>query len=162
MNALAKLPTTVKPKPSKAEIIEALAILRLEEINKERKAAQQIADRLTADAENALFEWLRNNIDRAPKTLTLGSLWTSENRISGVELTFSFSNELLPSLIRPLIVSAMEAHSKIPREEKLDRIRDQIKKGCSPNIADRAAALIGNPEMRSALYQTLKALAGEA
>lgn len=159
MLALATVPKSVRPKPSKAEIIEALAILQYRKEAAERAEKKSIAERLLADAFNACFEFLRKNIDRVPKDFSLGGCYNST--VSGVKIEFEFFDKILPKEIKSLIVRAQQARDAVPRERPIDFIRNEIRKNMEKTVDQRALALIANPEMKKALDITLNALNGK-
>ena len=156
MQAIATIPKSVKPTPSKAVIIEALAILQHHNEQQEIKQKRNLAERAKADAFNACYEYLRNNFDKVPKDFGIGTNWNGS--LTNVRIDFTFMDRLMPKNIKSLVVAAQNAEVAIPRNRSLDTIRDEIRNGMKTKVDSQALNLINNPEMKKALEDTLEIL----
>jgi hypothetical protein len=156
--ALTTIPTGVKPKPSRAEIIEALTLLKLEQLDAARDKAQHESDQLDEEVVKALRAFVAGYHLECAADYDVG--YINGTVFCGLKLTFNIPDKLVGKSLRELIIKARAAEHAVPRKQNSDLIRKQIIESLKPVV--NPSRLLSDPESRAALGETLNRLNGEA
>lgn len=151
---LAKINTEIKPKPTRGEIIEALTILQMEKLGKERDALEAEANRLAEIATKQAVDFVIRHAHQLKLDLELGSIY--QGRICSCQLDIRLGHDDLPAELRASITAAQKARNAVPREPKIDYIRERIRESLKPDSSQRIQSLIDSN--RQALETTLETL----
>jgi hypothetical protein len=160
----------VKPKPTKAELLEAMVMLRIEEIGKEATAAIDERDRLKNEADEAVRDFFSQSLPALTPCIDLGRArrdWDSRKgrmkdtySVAGAEVKFAL--DPLPKVVQETLLAYHMACIKV---ESLrftpDGIRKQIReaiKNGGKTPKERVEALVTDESSREALTAALKTL----
>lgn len=161
----------IRPKPTKSELIEALAQKKYNQLLKEHKELAESLSRLEKEAEEAVRAWVLANSKAALVSMSFGlgrynrKDWndkTSEKILTHVCLQADLDN--LPASVQKKLISyhtARETTKSLPDFNDVKRdIRDAVNEQVSGK-GERVDAMLADPKVSKALDQMLKALDGE-
>jgi hypothetical protein len=154
------LPPALKPKPTKGEIVEALAQLQEAQMRAERQAAYELAQQLRTQSHAALLAFVKANLPSLTPSISLGYQQGDSGKPYGMEVNFKLNaNDLAPDLVQRLrdwhlanTRASSRCHPKELRQQIRDRLTLRIPK------TERVEAMLASPEMRQALEATLTKL----
>lgn len=156
-----KASSVVKPKPTRAEVIDAMVAIRLEQIKKEQTEGMERRNKVEARVTKLLFQYQQKNRTKLPATVSLG--WKGcDKEICSVYVSYPLKFEKLPDEIKKLLAEFHELPSKVhlPNENEVRKeIRDGLNGVASRD--ERVQALIDSPDSRKALEAMLKQIDGE-
>jgi hypothetical protein len=161
MNTLpAIVEKSVSPKPTKAEIVEALVQLKIQQLEDEKRAKTAARDLLGEQVEKALREYFLANVDSLTLDVRLGYLrtWSGKHNLNEVSINCDLE-ELPDELSAQLIVyhEAAEAASFTWDEDQIRKaVRERISGASSRQ--GRIESMLANPETKNALSDLLKSL----
>lgn len=142
----------VQPKPTKSEMVEALARVRLSEITKENEVIQKKRDKAKEAAEKKLLQFFKSNWKTLKPDIKLGSLY-------GQNLSYTRIEFQLESILTKEVRDEIVSYFSLPKCISTDF--EKIKKEVRQAIADstgmnaRVDALISDKNTRSALSKIL-------
>ena len=151
VNLLPATTTGMKPKPTRAEIVEALTILQMEKLNSELAAMQTEADTLSEEATLMAVSFVASMISKLRIDFELGSFY--QEKITQCYLQVKLGNDEVTPELRRAIRAAQAARNRVPREPKIDVVRERIRDSLKPDSSLRIQALIDSS--RPALEATL-------
>jgi len=167
-NALAlqtKVDTVIQPKPTKAEIIEAMVAVKIETMDREYAEKKALRDKLTEEIKPQLITWALSKEHQLPISVDLGQLERRHNgdtgkyeltgRVSGCDITLKLDK--LPAALEKKIktILALPEYYRKPDPFALRKqIRNAMTGMGSPK--ERIQALINSPESKKALRGMLK------
>jgi hypothetical protein len=154
----------IKPKPSRAEIIEAAVQLRLEELQKEAEVVANHNQRLS----DAVVALIPAAVDGVCKNGTLAKSlkdnetiyyyrnWADEDHLS---VTIKIEKSDLTLKLQAALANERD-NRKNPPYLSVDQIRREVKQGLKPSAdpAGRVKALLADSDSRTALQSLLKAV----
>lgn len=159
---LVKLEKAVKPKPTKSEIIGALAQLRYQKALKEHKEKSEHARALSDSLRNEVIIFVKGNTHKLVTTIGLGYAndGASGRTPVNMNLAFCLDAKVLPNHLLKKFIEAQDARDSVPRIPSLEKITAEIKSQVSSLNAssDRIDALLDNPVSRKVLEDTLTQL----
>lgn len=152
----AAVSAAIKPKPTRAEIIDAMTALRVQQIRVKLNGLEEERRGLQVKIEAETRKYVRQNIKTLVPCVSFYH-WSSTP-----ELKAEFKVRDIPPEIAAMIARTKELHKEmegITRDPKI--IRRQIKDavtGATPNEG-RVTALLTDPESRKALESALTKIA---
>lgn len=147
--------TAVKPKPTKREIIDALATLHIENIKKENLERTAKRDALDEEIEAALKTLVETKVFAKFKVSHHTHMYSGGKPTAG--LSVSFETNELTSELRAKIKERQSLESFcVPSIEYARKTITKQMSGYAPHD-ERVAALLGDAESRKALEKMLKA-----
>lgn len=163
-NALT-VPSKIKPKPTKAEIIDALTQLQIAKLTKQKREAVATADQLRAKVDARLVKAVRSNIDKLATDVSYG--WTQDEMRDGKRVLTGVSHVSVRFDLRDLPEEAValllkyhtaKAEASICIDDK--RIRKQIAQAATGfgSRGERVSAMLGDEESRKALEAMLQSI----
>jgi len=157
--ALAPIKTNMQPKPTKTEIVTALATLHIEKCKKENEETIQKKEALGVKIHTLMIAWVKKDgLKTLVSSANKGYRYRNDAEITQVQLEIDFpmnpDNELTKLLhqyhnCRMLCVPDLKEACKY--------IRDCMDKRADTGV--RVKQLLDNTESRKALDATLKAIA---
>lgn len=154
----ANVQSAIVPKPTRAELIDAMTAIEIERIEAEQQATTEKREALKIEIENELLALPLDNIPSVPN---LGGCYGANSRLSGVSIRFEFLN-----LPKPLAAKLCKFHAleQWHAEPKRLEIRKQIlaKMNGMTEPHNRVDALLENVETKAALTKLLAAISKPA
>lgn len=144
----------IKPRPTRSEIIEAMAIVQFEKHTHELAEKLSIAEDLENKALQSVNAWFQRNSHRLIPSLNLGYLY--QGKLKECDFQVNLRHDDIPEEIRKEIIMAIEARDAIPRTLKLEQIKQQIKNALSSQSKVRVAEIV--EKSRAALESALDEL----
>lgn len=160
--ALSKnISTAVQPKPTKAEVIEAMTRLKIEQITKDQQALVIQRKALVEKANAMLKAFLLKNAGKMNLRFDFGynqrsfvkDRWEYTGKVKGVLGIYDLSP--LPDELHKFLTRIHELPNcvTLPEEKK---IRQQIRDAAEGIKGDRVFALVSSPECRAGLEKMMK------
>lgn len=157
---------SVVPKPTKAEIIEALAAKKHAQLTKEYDELEAKYTALEADAKAALLDWISKNIHTLNFSVNIGNLERREWRDPKSPLVLrsvSCSASLIdvPTEIASKCKTALRAQECIKRVPDILSVRRDIRdkiSGHLTNRTDRVNAILADEKSSKALDAMLRSM----
>lgn len=140
--------TSVHPKPTKAEVINALARVRGEEINKANKEARDRRAALHERIDAKLTDYVRKTIKEHEFDINFCS-W------KGIEAEVTVKLQALPEDVKTL--RAQLSAIKVPSVPTENELRKQIRDAICESVGAEARvdAMVSDPSTRNALERML-------
>lgn len=150
--------TAVVPKPTRNEVIEALARIRFAQMEADYKKAKTDREEAGKAIEAKIQKWAAKNIKSlaANTKVKLGNMY--DLKLSWVEVEINVTNALPPELERELI--AWHKGKNI-RQPDFKEVKAEIREGITNSpvgMEARVQALISNPTTKNALERMLDEL----
>jgi hypothetical protein len=152
--ALAIIPTSVKPKPSKREIVDALVELKKRQVAAESAKHGAAAEALRSRAKAAILSHL-NLTDREGLEFNFGYTDGKQVRSVSVEIKVPL-NMALTHLLLELHSESALSHQRVNEKE----LREELV-AAADTSSQRVEALLSSPETKRALETLLVDLIGD-
>lgn len=144
----------VQPKPTKNEIIAAMAAIRYQELQEERKRIEAEREKKGIELRGKLEKFVQRNMKSMTPRINLGSL--SGDRLYYVEAEYKLDN-LPPELDKELRAYHKLTKPPIPDMAEVKKeIREAL--GDLVGMEARVQALVNNPATKKALSSMLEEL----
>lgn len=150
--------TTVIPKPTQAEILDALAQLEVQRRDDQCKADVEARKKMKSELESELFTEFLKNITGHRGVVQLGSWWSGADKPSGVEVTF----DLHPSREMAKKLKAFHALPERFRAADFRTVRQQMLEASRGMTKDmRVSRLLKDTASRKSLEAILDTMTGK-
>lgn len=148
----------IKPKPSKREIVEALAKLKEEEVAAERKAASDQIAKLKAEINPELLEIAADNLANGRHSIAYG--FKSSDKVVQVSVETMIGDEKLSKGLRAKLLTLHALQEIASRHLDAGVLRRQIAENIAGDntLERRVESLLAVPEIRQQLTAALKEL----
>lgn len=158
--------TAVIPKPTRAEIIEAMTRIRCEELRKQQADEEEQITLLKEQCEKALLRHLKSIISKTQPTVRFGTEGYEyvdhqrvfNGKITGVEVEYSLRD--LPEEIEAKLVRLSKLKESKTRFT-MEAVRNQIRSGFTGTPEDRVQALLSHPQARASLEAAVKQMSAK-
>lgn len=156
-----KVSTSVIPKPTKNEVVKALTLLRIEQIEKEQEQGVRLREKLVKDANAALRLLFLDGVAAADITFDLGSKKSQYvkgkwREVEGIQNVKAVSNiTKLPKDITDMLlqIHSLPTYVRVPDRKVIEKQIRAVMDGATQG--DRVQAIIGDKESRAALETIL-------
>jgi len=163
MSTALVIPTTIngamKPKPTRAEIIDAMLQLKLDKFKKERLEEASLRDELRTQIDNRLSSLLPKMLPKLAMTVDYGRQksvrrddeWVKVEGVESVSVSF-YLNEI-PADVVKLLLRYYQAcrESQWNWDEKKMRQAITESLSCATSRKERVQALLDSPESKKAM-----------
>jgi len=164
----------IQPKPSKAEILEALVQLRVQEIILENELNEKKRAAIDKKLNPAVLKYMKSNWDKLATIKDYGSpntKWENNERTptgkwSGTEVRLEIKDAELPAELKALLTERRDIPCETPctGEYWVKQIRNELrdKMNSKDSTSHRVKALVNHPASRKALTSMLATLTSTA
>jgi hypothetical protein len=146
----------IKPKPTKGEIIKALAARRFDQLLAIHEEKHKAHNEKRVQLEKAVAAHVRKELLSLPPRVYLGSLWKGSLSTVRVEVELADCSKKLPEKLKAEII-AWHAVEVAPRPD-LDKITQEVREAYQDSADQRVDAMLKQPAIVAALDQTLSQL----
>lgn len=144
---------TIKPKPSKSEIVEAMVRVKKHQVEKDKSTARAAMEKLDAELDEMLNTWTYNWFSKCKKSWQYGYL--SDGGVCGnLNLTVSIKPKDIPKAILSMVIQRHKLHDEAHRRVDEKALRQVCADSLMASKDSRVDAIVEGA--REALESMLK------